>query len=152
MAPNFFFASMDTASCWVDPLSQWKSSAGFCLSDSAPGLRSSLRPPHPQPHPSPASLAASTRWHSGGVQNNNTAQVGVSAVPRSGQGSGGGAVGAIRPSIFSFCFLNEVVFHFISAFFKRSPGRHLGRVEVRNRKGAALIGSPSETLGDSLGL
>lgn len=67
---QIFFDSMDTASCWVDPLSQWESCAGSCLSDSAPGLRSS-----------PPSLSASTRWLSGGVQNNNKAVVGLSEVP-----------------------------------------------------------------------
>lgn len=67
---------MDTVSCWVDPLSQWESCAGSCLSDSAPGLRSS-----------PPSLAASTRWLSGGVQNNNKAVVGLSVVPRTCQHS-----------------------------------------------------------------
>lgn len=44
---KFFFASMDTVSCWVDLLSQWESCAGFCLSDSAPGLRSSPPRLHP---------------------------------------------------------------------------------------------------------
>lgn len=43
---QIFFDSMDTVSCWVDPLSQWESCAGSCLSDSAPGLRSS--PPLPR--------------------------------------------------------------------------------------------------------
>lgn len=67
---QFFFDSMDTASCRVDGPSQWERCAGSCLSDSAPGPRSS-----------PPSLAASTRWLSGGVQNNNTAVSGLSALP-----------------------------------------------------------------------
>lgn len=45
---RIFFASMDTASCWLRPPSQWRRSAGLCLSDSAPGLRST-RPPRPVP-------------------------------------------------------------------------------------------------------
>ncbi len=73
---QIFFASMDTVSCWVDQLSQWESCAGSCLSDSAPGLRSS-----------PPSLDESTRWLSGGVQNNNKAVVGLSVVPRTCQHS-----------------------------------------------------------------
>jgi len=72
MAP--IWDSMDTVSCRVDQLSQWGSCAGACLSDSAPGLRSS-----------PPSLAASTRWLSGGVQNNNTAVIGLSVMPRTCQ-------------------------------------------------------------------
>lgn len=73
---KIFFDSMDTVSCWVDQLSQWESCAGSSLSDSAPGLRSS-----------PPSLTASTRWLSGGVQNNNKAVVGLSVVPRTCQHS-----------------------------------------------------------------
>lgn len=47
---QIFFDSMDTASCWVDRLSQSVCCAGSSLSDSAPGLRSSTPPPSSLAH------------------------------------------------------------------------------------------------------
>lgn len=122
---QIFFDSMDTVSCWVDQLSQWERCAGSCLSDSAPGLRSS-----------PPSLAGSTRWLSGGVQNNNKAVVGLSAVPRTCQHSwvllqplreGGGLQFLNLSLILYLCTLSQ---HFILSLLSyyaitKQPVTHL---------------------------